>query len=195
MSWTSYLARSYCSLCGNPNGLRVFKDVGAPYLRMTADGPSHSRFRIVCADATSCLERRAGARAVTKRAPVKRSPGRPPGPVKRGRPPNDDGLTKYERQKRMILRRVTKHAPRTKAAVAKKKAARKKVGRVKRAPRPELGVPASKLARDLAEPDDRPACPTHGPRSTTVVDDVLRFVCCGLPVPGAAAPPKVHRWA
>ena len=158
-----WLLQQRCSLCGDQANLRIFRHPGAPRLSWSVRGPSHSRFCVVCADATQCLQRRAGGECPP---PKEEAPAQS---KRRGRRPLNDGLTKYERQKRMTLRGVTKHTPRTKEVAAEKKAAAQS----------RTVYRESALERELAESDDRPSCPTHGPGITMALRGAERFVCCG----------------
>ena len=170
----AWIARQQCELCGYRGGLRLFRHMGAPKVTWRLDGPSHRRFRVVCGDPSACLRRRAH--------------GYTP-------PPKPKALTTQQRRKLRVLRggKLSKRKTRAK----KKKAAAPPKPRPRKKPIVEAppAVKQTKLARQIAEPDPRPTCPKHGPRNTTIVRDVVRFVCCGRPVPGAPPPPKAHRWA
>ena len=55
-----WLQKQKCALCGQRTNLRVFKHAGASHLSWGLKGPNHDKFRVVCGDAASCLERRGG---------------------------------------------------------------------------------------------------------------------------------------
>lgn len=184
-----FLRAQHCALCGAPGDhvqLRIFRHVGAPRLSWSKKGPSHKRFRVVCADGTGCLVRRGNHAAL----PAEPRP-RPPRPAPRARAPAPA----------KPRRRPSRPAGRPPAA--------KPVPEPRPLPRPPVPVPpvppvprpeppprrrtktTKRLEEELAQPDVRPVCPVHGPRGTMRLWGQLKFVCCGRLVPEPARTPRV----
>ena len=157
-----WMARQQCCLCGGRRGLRLFRHGGAPPVTWNQQGPSHTRFRIVCGDAEACLYRR--------------TRGKRPSPELK--PTDQQSKSWKDRHRLQVLRgeAVPSNASKTPPAPVQVTVCR----RSSQKPRPKK---KSEIARGLAKSDKRPRCPTHGPKGTMIYNGAVRFLCCGRVVP------------